>query len=143
MKKRINPYCPRRKYNIYAKAPYGPELILDLHGCDVSMFNRKSLRQFARGMCKEIGMTPHKFASWDDDSVAPEECQTKPETKGHTGIGVQFLMESSILIHALELRREAFVNVFSCKQFDRFKAKRFAKKWFRAERITSRLIIRG
>lgn len=121
--------------------PYGPELILDLFDCDASTFSRRSLRQFARGMCKEIEMTPHKFVSWDDDGVSPEECQTKPETKGYSAI--QFLMESSIVIHTLELRREAFINVFSCKQFDRLKAKRFAKKWFRAKRITSRMIQRG
>lgn len=120
---------------------YGPELILDLHGCDVATFNRKSLRNFARGMCKEIGMTPQEYYSWDDDGVPIEECQTKPETKGYSG--VQFLMESSIVIHALELKKECFVNVFSCKQFDRYKARRFAKNWFKADRITSRLIIRG
>lgn len=120
---------------------YGPELILDLHGCDVTTFSRKSLRLFAKGMCKEIGMTPHKFVSWDDDGVPVEECQTKPDTKGYSAI--QFLMESSIVIHTLELHREAFVNIFSCKQFNRTKARRFAKKWFKTERITSRLIIRG
>lgn len=120
---------------------YGPELILDLHGCDVSTFNRKSLRQFAKGMCKEIGMTPHKFVSWDDDGVPPEECQTKPDTKGYSAI--QFLMESSIVIHTLELRQEAFINIFSCKQFNRYKARQFAKNWFGAKKIVSQLIIRG
>ena len=120
---------------------YGPELILDLYECDVSTFNRKSLQQFAKGMCEEIEMTPHKYSSWDDDGIPPEECQTKSETKGYSA--VQFLMESSIVIHTLELRCEAFVNVFSCKDFDRTKAKRFAKIWFGAKRITSKLIVRG
>ncbi len=121
--------------------PYGPELILDSFDCDISTFNRKSLRQFAKGMCKAIEMTPHKFVSWDDDGVSEDECQTKLETKGYSAI--QFLMESSIVIHTLELRREAFINVFSCKPFDRAKAKRFAKSWFRSKRITSRMIQRG
>ena len=120
---------------------YGPELILDLHDCDVSTFSRKSLRAFGKAMCKEIEMTPYKFVSWDDDDVPENECQTKPETKGYSAI--QFLMESSIVIHTLELRCEAFINVFSCKTFDRAKARRFAKKWFRAKRITSRMILRG
>lgn len=122
---------------------YGPELILDLHECDIKTFNRKSLRDFGRALCKEIGMTAHKFKSepWDDDGVAPEECQAKPETKGYTAI--QFLMESSILIHTLELKKLAMINIFSCKEFDRNKAKQFTKNWFRAKRVKSRLIKRG
>lgn len=122
--------------------PYGPELILDLHGCDVYTFNRKSLRDFGRALCKVISMTPHKFRSepWDDDNVAPEDCQTSPVTKGYTAI--QFLMESSILIHALELKQAAYINIFSCNTFDRHKAKQFTKKWFGADTCTSRLIKR-
>ena len=121
---------------------YGPELILDLHDCDVSTFNRKSLRMFGRALCKEIGMTPHKFrsVSWDDDGAPVEDCQTSPVTKGYTA--VQFLMESSILTHALELTKSAYIEVFSCKAFDRNKTKNFAKAWFGAQRITSRLIMR-
>lgn len=121
---------------------YGPELILDLHGCDVLTFSRKSLRDFSRALCKVIGMTPHKFRSepWDDDGVLAEECQTDPRTKGYTA--VQFLMESSILTHTLELKKTAFINIFSCNDFDRHKAKRFAKEWFGAKQITSRLVKR-
>ncbi len=122
--------------------PYGPELILDLHGCDVSTFSRKSLRSFGKAICREIGMTPHKFRSesWDDDGVPAEECETSPVTKGYSAI--QFLMESSILIHALELTQSAYINIFSCNPFDRKRAKSFTKNWFKAEQITSRLIKR-
>jgi S-adenosylmethionine decarboxylase len=130
------------KKNVKDEIMYGPELILDLHGCDITKFNRKSLRDFGRALCKVIGMTPHKFRSepWDDDGVAPEECQVSPVKKGYTAI--QFLMESSILIHSLELTKSAYINIFSCNDFDRNKAKQFAKKWFGAKQITSRLIIR-
>jgi S-adenosylmethionine/arginine decarboxylase-like enzyme len=122
---------------------YGPELIVDLYGCDISLFSRKSLRDFGRGLCKAIGMTPCKFRSepWDDDGVPLEECQSSPITKGYTAI--QFLMESSILIHTLELTGAAYINIFSCNPFDRNIAKRFAKEWFNAKRATSRLVIRG
>lgn len=122
---------------------YGPELILDLFDCDVSTFNRKSLRDFGRALCKEIGMTPHKFRSepWDDDGVTAEECQVKPETKGYTAI--QFLMESSILIHTLELKKLALINIFSCKSFETDTAAEFTKKWFGAKRITARFLERG
>ncbi len=122
---------------------YGPELIVDLYDCDASTFNRKSLRAFCRTLCKVIGMTACKFRSepWDDDGVRPEECQTSPVTKGYTA--VQFLMESSVLVHTLELTNAAYINIFSCNSFDRNKAKQFTKDWFRAKRATSRLIMRG
>lgn len=121
---------------------YGPELILDLHDCDVSTFSRKGLRAFGRAICKVIGMTACKFRSepWDDDGVAPDECQVSPVTKGYTA--VQFLMESSIVVHTLELTAAAYIDIFSCNPFDRWAAKRFAKEWFGAKQITSRLIMR-
>lgn len=121
---------------------YGQELLLDLHDCDIATFNRKSLRAFGRAICKEIGMTPHKFRSepWDDDGVPKDECQTSPATRGYTA--VQFLMESSVLIHTLELTHSAYINIFSCKYFDRIKAKRFTKNWFGAKRITACLMKR-
>ena len=119
---------------------YGPELILDLHGCDVSTFNRKSLRDFCRALCLEIKMEAVKFVSWDDDGLAAEDCQTEPHTKGYSA--VQFILTSSIVIHTLEMTASAYVNIFSCKDFDRWKAKAFTKKWFRAKKITSRLIKR-
>ncbi len=76
-----------------------------------------------------------------DEGVEPEECQSSPEKKGYTAI--QFLMESSILIHALELTGAAYINIFSCNPFDRNKAKRVTQEWFGAKRATSRLIMRG
>ena len=119
---------------------YGQELILDLHGCEVLTFNRRSLRSFGKALCAVIGMTPQKFVSWDDDGVSIEERQTEPKKKGYSAI--QFLMESSIVIHALELTVSVHVNIFICKEFNRWKAKQFVKCWFHAKQITSRLIIR-
>lgn len=121
---------------------YGPQLILDLHGCDTKTFNRKSLRSFCRGLCKEILMTPQKFRSipWDDDGVPIQDCQVSPVTKGWTV--VQFLMESSILIHTLELTESAYVDIFSCKEFEPDVAAEFTKKWFGAKKITARIFER-
>src|SRR4051812_37051537 len=38
------------------RANYGVELVLDLHGCDPSLFNRRGLRKFYRELCDLIGM---------------------------------------------------------------------------------------
>lgn len=108
--------------------PYGHELILDLHGCDASTFNRKSIRKFFALLCKKIGMTACELYFWDDVGVAPEEQQTAPHAKGTSA--VQFILTSSMVIHALDLLEAVYLNIFSCKEFDPDEATRFAVEWF-------------
>lgn len=59
-------------------APYGFELILDLHGCDASTFNRKSLDSYFRKLCTAIDMQKCERYFWDDVGVPKHECQTEP-----------------------------------------------------------------
>ena len=43
----------------------GKELILDIHGCDISTFVRESLENFCLELCKEIDMTPVQRHVWE------------------------------------------------------------------------------
>ncbi len=47
------------------REPYGQELILDLHGCDASTFNRKSLDGYFETLCKAIKMQKCERYFWD------------------------------------------------------------------------------
>lgn len=107
---------------------YGKELILDLHDCDVMRFNRRNLKEYFKGLCERIDMTPHRLCWWDDVGLPKEEHQTDPRTKGTSA--VQFIMESNITVHTLDLLAKAFVNIFSCKDFDVDVATEFTKSWF-------------
>lgn len=120
--------------------PYGYELILDLHGCDVSTFNRKSLKFFFKSLCEEIKMTRCKLHFWDDVGVPVEEQQTSPHTKGTSA--VQFILTSTIVIHTLDLLGAAYINIFSCKEFDKDKAEQLTKEWFKATECRSHFIER-
>lgn len=120
--------------------PYGFELIIDLHGCDVSTFNRVSLRQFFKKICSEIKMTRCKLHFWDDVGVPPEEQQTSPHTKGTSA--VQFILTSTIVIHTLDLLGAVYINIFSCKAFDKDKAEQLTKEWFKATECRSHFIER-
>jgi S-adenosylmethionine/arginine decarboxylase-like enzyme len=111
--------------------PYGSELILDLHGCDVSTFTRQSLKAYFIRLCEAIDMERADLHFWDDEGVPPEEQQTSPHTKGVSA--VQFILTSSIVIHTLELLEAAYVNIFSCKAFDRDVAEKLTKEWFGAK----------
>ena len=120
--------------------PYGFELILDLHGCDVSRFNRESLRGSFAKLCKAIDMQQCELHFWDDEGVPEEQRQTSPHTKGTSA--VQFILTSTIVIHTLDLLEAVYVNIFSCKPYDREVAERLTKEWFRAKECRGTFIER-
>ena len=107
---------------------YGKELILDLHGCDVSQFTRPRLRKFFKELCILIDMRKEKLVWWDDFNVPLEERQSDPNLVGTSA--VQFILTSSITIHTLDLLKKVYVNIFSCKDFDSDLAASFTNLWF-------------
>ena len=120
--------------------PYGKELILDLHHCDPLTFTRKNIRNYFRKLCELIDMERCKLSWWDDYGRPPEECQTEPHLKGTSAI--QFILTSNITIHTLDLLNNAYINIFSCKDFDADAAMKFSADWFKGEIVNSHLIER-
>ncbi|MDA0239191.1 MAG: S-adenosylmethionine decarboxylase [Proteobacteria bacterium] len=119
---------------------YGIELILDLHECDVSTFNRDSIAEYFARLCDLIDMKREDLHFWDDVDVAEEDKQTSPHTQGTSA--VQFILTSSIVIHALDQMRAVYINMFSCKSFDPKVAEDFTVKWFGAGSCSARFIDR-
>ena len=122
------------------KKPYGYELIMDLHGCDVSTFNRESLDAYFEKLYKAIDMKKCERYFWDDVGLPPEEQQTSPHTKGTSA--VQFILTSTIVVHTLDLLKAVYVNIFSCKGFDEKVAEEITKEWFGANGCRSHFIER-
>jgi len=120
--------------------PYGYELILDLHRCDVSTFNRESLKSYFENLCDEIKMTRCELHFWDDVGVPLEEQQASPHTKGTSA--VQFILTSTIVIHTLDLLQAVYINIFSCKEFDKDKAEQLTKEWFGAKECRTHFVER-
>jgi S-adenosylmethionine/arginine decarboxylase-like enzyme len=121
-------------------APYGYELILDLHSCDPSTFNRISIDNFFSELCELIGMQKCVVHFWDDEGVVAEEQQTSPHTKGTSA--VCFILTSTIVVHTLDLLSAVYVNIFSCKAFDKDQAGGFAATWFRGQETRKWFLIR-
>lgn len=119
---------------------YGKELILDLHHCDPTTFNRKTIKKYFVELCELIDMERCKLSWWDDHGLPPEECQTEPHLKGTTA--VQFILTSNIVIHTLDLMGAVYVNIFSCKEFDPEVAAEFTAKWFKGKVVNSHVIDR-
>ncbi len=120
--------------------PYGYELVLDLHGCDPDTFNRASIEDFFKKLCKKIDMTQCDLHFWDDVGVALEEQETEPHLKGTTAI--QFIKTSNITIHTLDLLKSVYLNIFSCKDFDPEIVKQFTEKWFKGKIVNNHVIER-
>ncbi len=119
---------------------YGKELIIDMHNCDPSTFNRESIKKYFKELCKLIDMQRCKLYWWDDHGVPPEEQQTEPHMKGTTA--VQFISTSNIVIHTLDLLENVYLNVFSCKDFDPNVVKKFSEKWFKGKIVNSHMMDR-
>ena len=107
---------------------YGFELILDLHNCAPTTFNRTDLDRFFTELCDLINMEKCELHFWDDVGVPEDEQQTSPQTKGTSAI--RFILTSTIVVHTLDLLGVVYVNIFSCKEFDPTAAERFAREWF-------------
>ncbi len=113
-----------------SKKPYGFELIMDLHGCDVSKFTRKSIEEYMVTICKAIGMEREDLHFWDYEGVPVEERPKEPHLLGTSA--VQFIRTSNITIHTLDLLKAVYVNVFSCRSFNEKVAEKITKEWFGA-----------
>lgn len=119
---------------------YGTELILDLHGCDPATFTRESISAYFERLCVLIDMKREDLHFWDDVGVPEEDKQTSPHTQGTSA--VQFILTSSIVIHALDQLGAVYINMFSCKAFDPKVAEEFSVEWFRAGECSARFIDR-
>ena len=112
----------------------GFELVLDLQFCDKTAFSRTKILKYFIRLCKLLKMQPHgKPIFWKD-----------AHKKGHMqGISaIQLIETSSIAIHEFGRGETAFVNIFSCKKFNQKKAENFTKKFFGAERLKARFLLR-
>lgn len=119
---------------------YGKELIIDLHCCDATTFNRKALRAYFKELCELIDMQRAKLVFWDDVGVPEEERQTEAHTTGTSA--VQFILTSNITIHTLDIMKRVYVNIFSCKDFNEKIAEKFTQEYFSGTIVQSLTIDR-
>ena len=124
-----------KKSKINNKKIYGKELILDLYKCNPeSIRSKKKILEYSNKLCKLIKVKKYgkpiieRFALHLDHAA---------------GYSLVQLIESSLVSgHFSELWNGAFINIFSCKDFDDKKAANFAKKFFNAKKIKERILIR-
>lgn len=119
--------------------PYGKELILDLHECDVKYFNKMSLDKFFKELADLTNMELCKRYWWTMDECPPE-WKDIPHLNGISA--VQFISTSNFTIHTLTDLKCVYLNIFTCKEFDEKKAVHFAREFFDGEVVTCETIVR-
>jgi len=117
------------------KVTFGWELVLNLYDCNPAIISsKKKIQQYVNQLCRVIKMK--KFGkTW-----IPYFGFKKPHTKGYSL--VQLIETSSITGHFSEERSSAYINIFSCKPYDRKKAREFTRKFFQAKKVKNTLLVR-
>jgi len=114
---------------------YGKELIMDLYDCDQKILgSKKKILEYLNKICNLIKVKKYKKPIIERFGFG------KDFALGFSFI--QLIESSSITGHISELWNRAFINIFSCGLFDDKKAKNFTKKFFKAKKIKSRVLLR-
>lgn len=121
--------------------PYGKELILDLHNCDVVTFTRASIKEFFAKLCDLIDMEREDLHFWDYEGDPEGYEKAEDHLKGITA--VQFIRTSNIIIHTVDTMKNLHVNVFSCKDFECDVVQEFTENWFHGESLSVTLVPRS
>lgn len=119
---------------------YGKSLILDIHDCDISKFNRKDIRVFFKLLCKKIEMKRGPLHFWDFQGRPEEKEKVPPHLKGTSAC--QFIYTSNIIIHALDDLKCVYIDLFSCKDFDENIVAEFVIEYFGGKVITQETHVR-
>lgn len=112
---------------------WGQTLSLDLRECDKKILtSKKKLTEFPVLLCQKIKMKPY--------GKPRVERFAEGVLEGYSMM--QFIETSSITAHLDEVDSRAFIDIFSCKTFDHFKAKKFCQEFFKAKRVSYKNFLR-
>jgi S-adenosylmethionine/arginine decarboxylase-like enzyme len=116
-------------------SPFGWQLLLDLYDCDNQKIrSRDEIVRFAVELCDRLGMK--RFG----EPLVEHFGYERAETAGYSL--VQLIETSAIVGHFSELSRAAYLDIFSCKEYDADAVTEFAKEFFCAGRVVERLVER-
>jgi len=116
------------------KKRWGQLLTLDLFDCDKSfLVSPEKLKSFSNQIIQKIGMVAHGEPLVDKFGMG--------DLEGYSLM--QFIETSSITMHMDDFGGRAFIDIFSCKEFDSKKAESFSKEFFKAKRIIAKTLYRG
>lgn len=113
---------------------WGKHVLLNLRGCNLARISSaRNIEAFSKTLVEKIDMVAYGVPQLVHFGVE--------DKKGFTL--VQLIETSNITGHFCESTNEAYLDVFSCKDFDRKVVKNIALEYFEPCAIYSRSILRG
>ncbi len=131
--------CPPDTESNHTTPPtiFGHELLIDLYGCAEGVCDDLALcYRFLDEIVTFLGMEKQS-----PPSIFVSDAVRFPEKAGLSGWVP--LIESSIVIHTLSLKRFITVDVYCCRPFDNQKAEEFCKQFFSPQLVESQYVARG
>jgi len=117
------------------KKIFGYELVMNLYQCDKDIItSKKKLQEYIDTLCKLIKMKKY------GKTLLPYFGEKAAYTKGYSL--VQLIETSSVTGHFSDFWSTAYINIFSCKKYDKDLAKKFTKQFFKAKKIKTKFLIR-
>lgn len=119
---------------------WGQHLLVDASGCDATVLhdnevNAGGMRSFLKELVDAIGMKAY------GDPVIAYFATHDPGKGGYTIM--QMIETSSITGHFVTSTGEAYVDVFSCLEFDPAVALAVVEKWFRPRAYDWKVVARA
>lgn len=114
---------------------WGIHTIIDLTNCnEQAIRSQHYIEKFAKQLVTLIDMKSYG----EPQVIHFGDC---PSVKGYTL--VQLIETSLISAHFVELTNSAYIDIFSCKDYDTRAAAKFTKHFFSAETMIKKVINRG
>jgi S-adenosylmethionine/arginine decarboxylase-like enzyme len=114
--------------------PWGKHLILDCAGCNFFLINDTvNIHEFIKELADRIDMTTHG---------EPQIEFLLPETDNEGYSVLQMITTSNITIHFVNKTKEAYIDVFSCKDFNTNVAIEVVTEYFEPTTIRSTILTR-
>ncbi len=112
---------------------WGKIALVDLHKCNENYIkDEKKIKEFIIELCEKINMKRYGEPRIKRFGDGPLE--------GYSAF--QFIETSSVTIHFDEIESRAFIDVFSCKDFDENIVEEFSKEFFEATNSKMKYFIR-
>lgn len=112
---------------------WGLSTHINLKGCESELIkNPKEIERFCKNICYILG-----FKMMGKTNV---KRFGKEKLEGYSMF--QFIETSSIAAHFDETGNNAFIDIFSCKEYDTKKAVKFCKEFFKATKVSFRILYR-
>lgn len=113
---------------------WGYHLMLDCSGCNDNIKSKDSIYEFVKKLVDEIDMEAYQEPIIE--FMLPGDVK-----QGHTLL--QLITTSNICAHFVDIDNSAYIDIFSCKEFDIEVAKQIVSEFFKPNKMRVNFITRN